>query len=103
MRNYLTAIVLLFASVVLLGCEARPVVPAGTKCIVQFRRDALGAAANIPVPPDTDNINGAQVSLTGTLKSMSSDWIVVTQGDTEYWITRDAVLMLKIQPTMPPH
>lgn len=103
MRRYLLTIALLSTSVVLIGCETRPVVAPGTKCAVQFRRDALGAAANLPVSPDTDNINGAQVSLTGTLKSMNADWIVVTQGKTDYWIARDSVLMLKIEPTTSPN
>lgn len=115
-RIYLMLFVLLSACVVLAGCETHdetrieehrgtrskmysPILPASTQCAVQFRRDALGAASNNPIPAETDNYNGAQVSLTGTLKGMSPEWIIVNQGETDYWIAKDAILMLKVQAT----
>jgi hypothetical protein len=35
--------------------------PLGEYCTVQFRRDALGAGSNLPVPPTTGSINNAEV------------------------------------------
>ncbi len=47
----------------------------GRECTVQFRRDALGAAASIPIPPSTSEINGASVEFTGKLTSVRGDWL----------------------------
>jgi hypothetical protein len=108
----LKVLLLLLASVLLAGCETRPTpeqrptpesrltIPIGSKCVVQFRRDALGAAATLPIPPNTDNYNGAQVSLGGPLKGMSPDWIIIGGGNEDCWIATSSILMLKVeQPT----
>jgi hypothetical protein len=55
----------------------------GKICTVQFRRDALGAAASLPVPPMSEGTNGATTSITGKLKSATGDWIVVDPGGTD--------------------
>ncbi len=96
----LKVLLLLLAGVLLAGCETRSTIPTGKMCVVQFRRDALGAAGTLPISPTTDGVNGAEVSLTGTLKGMSSDWIIITQGTTDHWIAANSVLMLTIEPTM---
>lgn len=68
----------------------------GQKCTVQFRRgDALGAGGELPVSPDTDNVNGSEVSVAGTLHAVSDDWIIVRWGDKEYCIPREAVLLVQ--------
>jgi hypothetical protein len=72
----------------------------GYRCTVQFRRDALGAAAAVPVPPTTDNINGADVTLSGKLKDVKGDWLVLeyqrgVSKPTEYWIARNSILSLE--------
>jgi hypothetical protein len=67
----------------------------GQSCTVQFRRDALGAGADIPVPPTTDAINGASVNITGTLRKAGSDWVVVEFGNEQYFIATHAILLLK--------
>jgi hypothetical protein len=66
----------------------------GYVCTVQFRRDALGAAATNPVPPETDIFNGAQVSLSGKLIDVKGDWLVIG-GPTETWVPTHSVLLLK--------
>ena len=68
----------------------------GQPCTVQFRRgDALGAGGDRPVSFDTDNFNGADLSVRGTLRAMSGDWIVVQSGESEYCIPRESVLLVR--------
>jgi len=68
----------------------------GQPCIVQFRRgDALGAGGDLPVSFDSDNVNGADLSVKGTLRAMSGDWIVVQSGESEYCIPRESVLLVR--------
>ena len=67
----------------------------GQNCEVQFRRDALGGAAALPVPPTTDNINGAQVSLSGRLDAATSNSILIVAAQKRYWIPLDSVLLVE--------
>jgi hypothetical protein len=69
--------------------------PVGKQCTIQFRRDALGAGADMPVPPMTDNINGADTSISGTLKSSTGEWIVLDRNGSEVWVPKTAVLLIK--------
>jgi hypothetical protein len=66
----------------------------GQRCIVQFRRDALGTAAPTPVPPTTGSLNGAEVTIAGELKKVNPGWIVVAAERVEYVIPTDAILMV---------
>jgi len=74
----------------------------GEYCKVEFRRDALGAAASLPISPTTDEINGAQVVLWGKLLAVEGDGIVVGTSPTPlvekslttYWIPNHAVLLV---------
>ncbi len=70
--------------------------PTGTSVTVQFRRDALGSAHNLPISPTTDRQNGAQVSMAGELKAIDSDWVVLKARGTDYWIPRSVVLLIKV-------
>ena len=67
----------------------------GKICTVQLRRDALGGAANLPVPPLTNEINGAQVSLTGSLERVTDHWIVLSVSERSIAVSRDAVLLVQ--------
>lgn len=49
----------------------------GSECTIQFRRDALGAAAALPISPETTGINGANVVLQGKLLGVDGDWLHV--------------------------
>ena len=65
----------------------------GQHCTVQFRRDHLGGAADLPVPPTADSINGAAVSLSGTLSGTKEDWVVLTlQNNKSIWISTSSIL-----------
>jgi hypothetical protein len=93
---------LLVVSLFVTGCNdaqaasnsAQP--PMGRSCTVQFRRDALGAAANLPMPPTTDNINGSVISISGTLSMATEEWVVLQTGK-EIWIPKSVVLLIKYQ------
>ena len=70
----------------------------GDRCKVQFRRDALGAAASNPVPPTTDNINGVDVSMIGTLTDITPEAVVVSNHGTserDHWIPLNSILFLQ--------
>lgn len=70
----------------------------GKGCTVQLRRgDALGGGGNLPVAPTTTNINGAEVSLAGTLSAVTANWIVVTRENREWHVPREAVLLVEFQ------
>lgn len=72
--------------------------PIGAQCTVQFRRDALGSGAELPVPPRTNSINGASTSLSGRLKQFTTDWIVLDVDGQEVWIAKNVVLLIEVQP-----
>jgi hypothetical protein len=77
----------------------------GKSVEVQFRRDALGAGALLPISPTTNSAGGAQVSVTGTLLEALPDSIVVEMqkiidgalfGDPRpHWIPREVILMVR--------
>ncbi len=66
----------------------------GKTCTIQFRRDALGAAANLPISPNTDGINGADTSISGKLVRVTTDWLVIERGGKDLWIPQSVVLMV---------
>lgn len=70
--------------------------PIGARCTVQFRRDVLGGSMDVPVSPTTDRINGVDVSVTGELVDMTSEWIVLERHPGGVlWIPRQNVLLLR--------
>lgn len=72
--------------------------PLGKSCTVQFRRgDALGGAGNLPVNPTTGSINGAEVAVSGTLRSVTSEWLSVeAPNKTMLWIPKESVLLIQV-------
>jgi hypothetical protein len=72
--------------------DANP--PLGKNITVQFKRDALGAAASSPVPPMSGMHNGAETSIAGTLKNVTPEWIVLDRNGSETWIPKTAILLL---------
>jgi hypothetical protein len=81
------------------GCERpdAPLLKAGSPCTVQFRRDALGAGANLPISPMTSGINGAETALSGTLKRATPDWIVIEMSGREITIPKSVILLIEQQ------
>jgi hypothetical protein len=69
--------------------------PLGKNCTVQFRRDALGTASGNPVPPLTGMHNGVETAVSGKLKSVTAEWIVLDRGGSELWIPKSVVLALQ--------
>lgn len=96
MKSFLFALAL-FVSVVFTGCGGpeAPALETGKACTVQFRRDALGAAANLPVSPTTHSINGAATCVMGTLKRATGEWVVIEKNAKEIWIPRSVILLIE--------
>jgi hypothetical protein len=55
----------------------------------------LGAAATLPVPPLSNNVNGADTSISGTLKSASSQWFVLDVKGKDVWVPKPVVLLIQ--------
>ena len=70
----------------------------GKNCTVQFRRDALGAAASLPISPNTGSINGAETAVSGTIKQVDGEWFVIERNSRELWIPKTVILMVEVQP-----
>jgi hypothetical protein len=69
--------------------------PIGKNCTVQFKRDLLGTARDLPVSPMTGSINGAETSVSGKLKFVTSEWVVITQNERDIWIQKSTVLLMQ--------
>ena len=67
----------------------------GKDCKVQFNRNALGRASTNPVPPNTDIINGADVSMNGKLKQVDKDAVIITSNGADYWIPKSSILSIR--------
>ncbi len=81
------------------GCAQPEPVPVesqvGKNCLVYFRRDALGMAADIPSSATTGSLNGAEVTQIGQLVKASPDWIVINYHGREFHIPRTSILMIE--------
>ena len=72
-------------------------IPAGTHCVVQLQRNALGGGSSTPISATATNYNEPHVSYTGTMKQMDGDWIVLSLDDkSECWIAKSTVLTVTI-------
>ncbi len=70
----------------------------GEDITVHFRRDALGAAADLPVSPTVDTHNGVRMSMSGELQSVGPMGIAIQVATTpviQYWIPREAILCIR--------
>ena len=90
----------LLASVLLSGCDQQdaPTLQTGKPCTIQFRRDALGAGASLPISPMTGGINGAYTSISGTLKRVTAEWVVIEQNGDEISVPKSVVLLIQQSP-----
>jgi hypothetical protein len=96
----LAVVAAIAATLSLVGCgqaavAGSPTPPLGKPCTVQFRRDALGAAATLPVPPTTGSFNGAETSISGLLKSSSGERIVLDQHGKKTWVPKSVILLIQ--------
>ena len=74
---------------------SHPPVGQGLICTLQFKRDLLGAGANLPISPMTTNINGAQVSIRGKLVRFDREWVVLEAEGQTLWVPTQNVLLLQ--------
>lgn len=70
----------------------------GKNVRVQFRRDALGAAASLPIPPMTGEINGAETTVVGHLIKVEGTGIVIGPEERPKWIPREVILFVEANP-----
>ena len=73
--------------------EVRP--PAGRRCRVHLRREAMGVAGQAPYPMSGNNLAADRVLLSGTLERVGRDWLVVRGDRSTYWVPREAVLAVE--------
>lgn len=73
--------------------DVRP--PAGRRCRVHFRREALGVAGQAPYPIAGNKIAADRAQVTGTLERVGRDWLVVRAERSTYWVPREAVLAVE--------
>ena len=73
--------------------EVRP--PAGRRCRVHLRREAMGVAGQAPYPLSGNNLAADRVLLSGTLERVGRDWLVVRGERSTYWVPRDVVLAVE--------
>jgi hypothetical protein len=57
------------------SASERPPVKVGQNVTVEFRRDALGAAHDLPISPRISSINGADLIVSGTVTEVRPGWI----------------------------
>ncbi len=81
----------------------------GQYCLVQFRRDMLGRASDLPVSPTTNSINGVTVAIEGKLLAINRDAILIERQNPAYiinekpkithvWIPRSYILLIEFEP-----
>ena len=73
--------------------EVRP--PAGRRCRVHLRREAMGVAGQAPYPMSGNNLAADRVLLSGTLERVGRDWLVLRGERSTYWVPRDVVLTVE--------
>ena len=69
--------------------------PAGRRCRVHFRREAMGVAGPSPYPLTGNSLATDRVQITGTLERVGRDWLVVKGERSTYWVPREAVLAVE--------
>lgn len=72
--------------------QANP--PVGKRVTVHLRRDALGLDNSFAASPVLDKYGNTEISLTGTLESLSDDWLVLDLNTGKYWVAREMVLLV---------
>ena len=45
----------------------------------------------------TGSINGAETSISGTLKHTSDEWVVLDRGGKDVWVSKSVILLIQIQ------
>src|SRR5438132_3624033 len=70
----------------------------GQNCIVQFRRNLLGAASPKTIDPTIVRLTGditAEYAVEGKVSQVSEHWVVIAgEKGEQYYIPRDAILLV---------
>jgi hypothetical protein len=66
----------------------------GKRLTVHIRRDYLGQAADYPADPLAEKHLSQNVTITGLLEHINSDWVVLKLNTGLHWIARDSVLLI---------
>jgi hypothetical protein len=69
--------------------------PAGRRCRLHLRREAVGVAGQVPYPITGNNLAADRAQLTGTLERVGRDWLVIRGERSTYWVPREAVLAVE--------
>ena len=82
------------------GCDRPREDPAasrvGEDCTVHFRHDALGASGS-PIAPTWNTFNDTDLIMNGALVRATPEWIVITRGNGDYFISRGVILFLEFK------
>jgi len=79
------------------GCDEGGGSPeVGSYCVIQFRRDFLGASADMPVTATQSIVGEAEVGVGGTLRKMTAEWIVIESQGRDLWIPRASILYMDV-------
>jgi hypothetical protein len=52
------------------------------------------AAADLPIAPMTDGVNGADTTVAGTLRHTSDEWVVIDRAGKDVWIPKSVILLI---------
>ncbi len=101
-----TSPILIVVTLILSGCTFQSTVtsdsdkerlatapPIGSSCSVHFRRSSLGVASANPIPIDSGNHNGADLTVSGEVVKLDAQWLILKTGEsTEEWIPLVVIL-----------
>jgi hypothetical protein len=73
--------------------DVRP--PAGRRCRVHLRREAMGVAGQAPYPLSGNNLATDRASIVGTLERVGRDWIVLRGERSTFWLPVASVLAVE--------
>lgn len=93
---FLIAVLLIFAGCADSSGESAPLrSQIGKNCMVYFRKDALGMAADLPSSVTTGSLNGVTVMQAGELLEVGDDWVVIGYHGRVFHIPQGAIQMVE--------
>jgi hypothetical protein len=68
----------------------------GKKATVHFRRDYLAGEPFLPLSPIVDSTRGQEIAVSGTLRDVNDNFVVLEGPRSMYYIPRKNVLVLEV-------